>query len=427
MPGSTMQKWHSDGDHLAKKTHMPPHCLNVFIPLCDITRQVCAVLEEHGGRGKRREGERASALVTETRAGAAGASNGSARSAQSHRTIAPRKHLPSLFHHVPPMLACSTEERRHRDGSGHAQVWPLRRCPRVHHHFSAVRAAVATPRPRLKMPTVPRCSHVARLGCSVRLSPAPANASCLTFAFATAAWATATICRGPCSTCSTASRALSTPISAAQGTRVRLRLPGVSGAPKASRPLAVTCRYLKLPELPPPPKRVIRCAQARPCILDRFPDKHGRTVSVSPHGFSSSADDEPDLDDWVDFAAFYMKNLKDEEEQARAAPSEGKVCTLYTLSLSLSSVHVNFRVLFALKYPDAANINPLSHSRSVRFAASTACSQPRRRATTAFPATQAHRLLPLMSRRATGKPAHVSVVAQVQRAARSDPAVNNRP
>jgi len=29
--------WHSDGAHLSSKTHLAPHCLNVFVPLVDIT------------------------------------------------------------------------------------------------------------------------------------------------------------------------------------------------------------------------------------------------------------------------------------------------------------------------------------------------------------------------------------------------------
>eukprot|EP00041_Stephanoeca_diplocostata_P000669 m.16014 g.16014 ORF g.16014 m.16014 type:complete len:785 (-) comp10880_c0_seq1:1812-4166(-) len=37
MPGSATQPWHSDGDHLGTRTHLPPHCLNVFVPLTGIT------------------------------------------------------------------------------------------------------------------------------------------------------------------------------------------------------------------------------------------------------------------------------------------------------------------------------------------------------------------------------------------------------
>ena len=37
VPGSATQPWHSDGDHLCAKRHLPPHCLNVFVPLVDVT------------------------------------------------------------------------------------------------------------------------------------------------------------------------------------------------------------------------------------------------------------------------------------------------------------------------------------------------------------------------------------------------------
>ncbi|KNC52953.1 uncharacterized protein AMSG_09122 [Thecamonas trahens ATCC 50062] len=37
MPGSTTQPYHSDGDHESTKRHRPVHCLNVFIPLVDLT------------------------------------------------------------------------------------------------------------------------------------------------------------------------------------------------------------------------------------------------------------------------------------------------------------------------------------------------------------------------------------------------------
>jgi len=40
LAGSKKQPWHSDGDHLSIKKHLPPHCINVFIPLVDITPQV---------------------------------------------------------------------------------------------------------------------------------------------------------------------------------------------------------------------------------------------------------------------------------------------------------------------------------------------------------------------------------------------------
>ena len=31
------QKWHGDGGHLFEHTHLPPHCINVFYPLVDLT------------------------------------------------------------------------------------------------------------------------------------------------------------------------------------------------------------------------------------------------------------------------------------------------------------------------------------------------------------------------------------------------------
>lgn len=37
MPGSETQPWHSDGDHLSSKKHLPVHCLNVFVPLVHLT------------------------------------------------------------------------------------------------------------------------------------------------------------------------------------------------------------------------------------------------------------------------------------------------------------------------------------------------------------------------------------------------------
>lgn len=40
LPGSETQPWHSDGDHLSSVKQLPPHCINVFIPLVDITPQV---------------------------------------------------------------------------------------------------------------------------------------------------------------------------------------------------------------------------------------------------------------------------------------------------------------------------------------------------------------------------------------------------
>jgi len=39
MPGSKTQPWHSDGDHISKKRNLPPHCLNVFVPLVRLTTE----------------------------------------------------------------------------------------------------------------------------------------------------------------------------------------------------------------------------------------------------------------------------------------------------------------------------------------------------------------------------------------------------
>eukprot|EP00854_Cymbomonas_tetramitiformis_P018245 gene18245-21746_t len=33
------QKWHADGDHLFKWAHQPAHCLNVFVPLVNLSQQ----------------------------------------------------------------------------------------------------------------------------------------------------------------------------------------------------------------------------------------------------------------------------------------------------------------------------------------------------------------------------------------------------
>jgi hypothetical protein len=37
MPGTTDQVWHADGPHMSITEHLPAHCLNVFIPMVDIT------------------------------------------------------------------------------------------------------------------------------------------------------------------------------------------------------------------------------------------------------------------------------------------------------------------------------------------------------------------------------------------------------
>ena len=38
MPGSTAQRWHTDSGHLSSTEQLPPHCLNFFIPLVDVTK-----------------------------------------------------------------------------------------------------------------------------------------------------------------------------------------------------------------------------------------------------------------------------------------------------------------------------------------------------------------------------------------------------
>lgn len=35
-----MKQWHEDGSHLCKDTHLEPHCLNIFIPLVDLTAEL---------------------------------------------------------------------------------------------------------------------------------------------------------------------------------------------------------------------------------------------------------------------------------------------------------------------------------------------------------------------------------------------------
>lgn len=37
LPGSFPQPWHQDGPHLSEKKHLSAHCLNVFVPLVDLT------------------------------------------------------------------------------------------------------------------------------------------------------------------------------------------------------------------------------------------------------------------------------------------------------------------------------------------------------------------------------------------------------
>jgi hypothetical protein len=39
-PGAAEQKWHADGGHLSMTTHLPCHCLNIFLPLVAITEEL---------------------------------------------------------------------------------------------------------------------------------------------------------------------------------------------------------------------------------------------------------------------------------------------------------------------------------------------------------------------------------------------------
>ncbi|KAG8459924.1 hypothetical protein KFE25_010973 [Diacronema lutheri] len=39
LPGSSAQPWHSDGDHLSEERHFAPHCVNVFVPLVQLSRE----------------------------------------------------------------------------------------------------------------------------------------------------------------------------------------------------------------------------------------------------------------------------------------------------------------------------------------------------------------------------------------------------
>ena len=43
LPGSADQKWHSMGAHMDEFTQLPPHCVNVCVPLCDLTSKVCGI------------------------------------------------------------------------------------------------------------------------------------------------------------------------------------------------------------------------------------------------------------------------------------------------------------------------------------------------------------------------------------------------
>lgn len=40
LPGSNHQAWHVDGPHLSTEKYLPCHCLNIFIPLIDMTMEL---------------------------------------------------------------------------------------------------------------------------------------------------------------------------------------------------------------------------------------------------------------------------------------------------------------------------------------------------------------------------------------------------
>jgi hypothetical protein len=40
LPGAANQQWHVDGGHMNKKNHMPPHILNVFVPLLELSMEL---------------------------------------------------------------------------------------------------------------------------------------------------------------------------------------------------------------------------------------------------------------------------------------------------------------------------------------------------------------------------------------------------
>ena len=39
-PGSVDQSWHADGGHLSLSEHLPCHCMNIFLPLVDVTQEM---------------------------------------------------------------------------------------------------------------------------------------------------------------------------------------------------------------------------------------------------------------------------------------------------------------------------------------------------------------------------------------------------
>jgi len=48
-PGSEMQGWHRDGDHLFSHVHLPPHCLTIWIPLVDVHGEACGPTQFYPG------------------------------------------------------------------------------------------------------------------------------------------------------------------------------------------------------------------------------------------------------------------------------------------------------------------------------------------------------------------------------------------
>lgn len=48
-PGSDMQGWHRDGDHVFEHVHLPPHCLTIWIPLVDVHDESCGPTQFYPG------------------------------------------------------------------------------------------------------------------------------------------------------------------------------------------------------------------------------------------------------------------------------------------------------------------------------------------------------------------------------------------
>ena len=48
-PGSEMQGWHRDGDHLFNHMHLPAHCVTIFVPLVDVQSEECGPTQFYPG------------------------------------------------------------------------------------------------------------------------------------------------------------------------------------------------------------------------------------------------------------------------------------------------------------------------------------------------------------------------------------------